>query len=142
MFDHVPEEDNVDDCYQQVKAVFKQLPHYRYEHIFIDNASTDNTVIKLRRIAYKDRNVKLILNSRNFGHNRSPYYGLLQAEGDAVILFVADLQDPPSLINEFLNKWETGSKIVIGVKPKSEESKLMFAIRRFGYYWIGRLADV
>ena len=136
------EEENVEDLYQQVKAIFNQLPHYKYEHIFIDNASTDKTVMILRGIALKDKNIKFIVNSRNFGHIRSPYHGLLQAQGDAVILLVADLQDPPVLINQFIQKWEEGSKIVIGVKPKSQESRLMFAIRRIGYYWINRIADV
>src|SRR5262249_48710167 len=69
-------------------------------------------------------------------------YALLQARGDAVIPIVADLQDPPEMIHDFLREWEAGYKIVIGVKPKSEESRLMFAIRRLGYYWIGRIADV
>ena len=136
------EEENVGDLYQQVKIIFDQLPQYKYEHIFIDNASTDKTVGILKNIAEKDHNVKIIVNSRNFGHIRSPYYGLLQADGDAVILIVADLQDPPMLINEFLQKWEEGNKIVIGVKPKSDESRLMITIRRVGYYWIGRIADV
>ena len=126
------EEENVEDLYQQVKAIFNQLPQYKYEHIFIDNASTDKTVTILRSMALKDKNIKFIVNSRNFGHIRSPYHGLLQAHGDAVILLVADLQDPPVLINEFIQKWEEGSKIVIGVKPKSQESRLMFAIRRIG----------
>lgn len=136
------EEDNVDDLYQQVKAVFAALPAYRYEHIFIDNASTDKTVEKLKAIAAVDSNVKIIVNSRNFGHIRSPYHGLLQANGDAVISIVADLQDPPTLIADFISKWEQGYKIVIGVKPESQESRLMFAIRRLGYHWIGKIADV
>jgi len=136
------EEENVDELYQQVKAVFSQLPHYRYEHIFIDNASTDKTVSILRSIAATDKNIKVIVNSRNFGHIRSPYYGLLQAHGDAVILIVADLQDPPELIKTFIQTWEMGSKIVIGIKPKSEESRWMASIRRLGYYWIGRIADI
>lgn len=136
------EEENVEELYQQVKAVFSQLPQYQYEHIFIDNASTDKTVAILKRIAEKDKNVKIIVNSRNFGHIRSPYHGLLQAQGDAVISIVADLQDPPEMIKEFIRKWEEGYKIAIGVKPKSEESRWMFAIRRVGYYWIGRIADL
>ena len=136
------EEGNVEELYQQVQAVFNQLPNYQFEHIFIDNASTDATVSILRTIADKDHRVKVIVNSRNFGHIRSPYYGLLQAQGDAVILLVADLQDPPELIKEFIRRWEEGHKIVIGVKPKSEESRVMYAIRRLGYYWIGRIADV
>lgn len=136
------EEDNVEEVYQRVKAVFDKLPQYRYEHIFIDNASQDKTVQVLKQLATSDKNIKLIVNSRNFGHIRSPYYGLLQAKGDAVISIVSDLQDPPELITEFLNRWEEGYKIVIGVKPKSEESRLMFAIRKLGYYWIGRIADI
>lgn len=136
------EEENVEELYQQVKAIFRQLPQYHYEHIFIDNASTDKTVPILRSLAAKDNAVKIIVNSRNFGHIRSPYYGLLQARGDAVILVVADLQDPPELIKTFIQKWEMGNKIVIGVKPRSEESRLMSSIRRLGYYWIGRIADI
>lgn len=136
------EEENVNDLYNQVKAVFAQLPQYRYEHIFIDNASTDNTVAVLKEMAEKDKTIKVIVNSRNFGHIRSPYHALLQAQGDAVISIVADLQDPPELIKSFIQQWEKGSKIVIGVKPKSDESRLMFTIRRLGYYWIGRIAEV
>ncbi len=136
------EEGNVSDLYQQVKAVFNTLPQYRYEHIFIDNSSTDKTVDELKILAKQDKNVKVIMNSRNFGHIRSPYHALLQASGDAVISLVADLQDPPELIRDFLKKWEEGFKIVIGIKPKSQESKLMFLIRRMGYSFINRIADI
>jgi glycosyltransferase involved in cell wall biosynthesis len=136
------EEENVEELYRQVKAIFEQLPQYRYEHIFIDNASTDKTVAILRQLATDDNQVKVIVNSRNFGHIRSPYYGLLQAQGDAVILIVADLQDPPELIKNFIQTWEQGNKIAIGVKPKSQESRLIFNIRRLGYYWINKIADI
>jgi glycosyltransferase involved in cell wall biosynthesis len=136
------EEENVRELYQQVKQVFAALPQYQYEHIFIDNASTDKTVARLKEIAAADSNIKIIVNSRNFGHIRSPYYGLLQAKGDAVILMVCDLQDPPDMIPQFLAKWEAGYKIAIGIKPRSEESRIMFAIRRLGYRLIGRIADV
>lgn len=136
------EEENVEEVYQRVRDVFQQLPNYRYEHIFIDNASTDNTAAVLKMIAKQNTNVKIILNSRNFGHIRSPYHGLLQANGDAVISIVSDLQDPPEMIKDFLQRWEEGFKIVIGIKPASEESRIMFAIRKLGYHWIGRIADV
>src|SRR3989338_5789148 len=127
------EDGNVVELYSQVKDIFNNLPSYTYEHIFIDNASTDNTVHLLRSIARIDNNLKIIVNTRNFGHIRSPYYGLLQTKGDAVILIAADLQDPPMLINEFIKRWEAGIKIVIGVKSKSEENSLMFAVRRLYY---------
>ena len=136
------EEENIDVIYRQVKEIFSQFPHYQYEHIFIDNASTDKTVDILKRIAITDKNIKIIVNSRNFGHIRSPYYGLLQAQGDAVVFIVADLQDPPQIIHQFIEKWEQGYKIAIGIKPRSEESRLMFFIRRLGYHWINRIADV
>ena len=88
------EEENVEECYRQVKEVFAKLGKYRYEHIFIDNASKDGTRAILRKLAAEDKNVKVIFNARNFGHIRSPYYALLQCRGDAVIPVVADLQDP------------------------------------------------
>lgn len=136
------EELNVEELYRQVKAVFAELPQYDYEHIFIDNASKDNTVGILRKLAAVDKNVKIIVNIRNFGHIRSPYYALQQANGQAIILLVADLQDPPSLIKDFLQKWEEGSSIVIGVKNKSEENPLMFAVRKFYYYLIKKFSDI
>jgi len=72
------EEANVENVYSEIKKIFSRLKQYRYEHIFIDNASKDTTVEILKGIAKKDRAVKIIVNSRNFGHVRSPHYGLLQ----------------------------------------------------------------
>lgn len=135
------EEGNVMDIYNQVKDVFAKLGNYRYEHIFIDNYSKDRTVEILKGLAQNDKNVKIIVNARNFGYIRSPYYALLQAQGDAVILLVADLQEPPQLINEFIAKWEQGYKIAIGVKNQSEESFLMFQIRKMYYRTVNKLAE-
>jgi glycosyltransferase involved in cell wall biosynthesis len=136
------EEENVEGVYTQVKEVFANLRHYRYEHIFIDNASTDKTVPILKEIAKRDKNVKIIVNARNFGHIRSPYHALLQAQGDAVIAIVADLQDPPSMIADFIKKWEAGYKVVVGIKKYSEESLLMFNIRKLYYRVIGKLSEI
>lgn len=122
--------------------MFTKLPGYQYEHIFIDNDSHDKTVDLLKAIAARDKNVKIIVNTRNFGHVRSPYYGVLQATGDAVIPFVADLQDPSELIPEFINKWEEGYKVVLGIKTGSRESFAMFGIRKLYYFLIGRLSDI
>jgi len=135
------EEDNVENVYRQVNEVFKTLPEYNYEHVFIDNASTDRTVDFLKKIAKDDKNVKIIVNVRNFGHIRSPYYGTMQCKGDAIIGIVADLQDPPEMIKEFIKKWEEGYKIVLGVKAKSKENKLMFLIRRIFYNIIHKISD-
>lgn len=135
------EEENVEELYRQVKAQFDLLPQYRYEHIFIDNASQDRTVLILKRLAAEDPNVKIIVNARNFGHIRSPYYGLFQAHGDAILLLVADLQDPPALIPEFLKKWEEGFLIVSGVKIRSRENPLMFAFRKLFYVLIKKFSE-
>ena len=136
------EEENVRELAARVAEIFAQLPQYQYEHIFIDNASTDRTVPILKELAAADRRVKIIVNARNFGHIRSPFYGLLQAGGDAVIMLVADFQDPPELLPEFLRQWEAGFKIVVGIKQGSDEAKPMFAIRRLYYQMISRLAEV
>ena len=135
------EEENIEEVYRQVKTVINSLDDYDYEHIFIDNASADSTVSKLKRIAMVDKNVKIIVNTRNFGHIRSPFHALMEAKGDAVISIVADLQDPPEMIVEFLRKWEEGYKVVAGVKEKSEESFLFFSVRRFYYSLVNRLSD-
>lgn len=136
------EEENIALIYAKVKEVFLKLPRYSYEHIFIDNASKDKTVQILKEIAQKDKNVKIIVNARNFGHIRSPFHALLQAKGEAVISIVADLQDPPQIIVDFIKKWEEGYKIVVAVKKQSKENPLMFGIRNIFYTIIGRLSDI
>lgn len=135
------EEENIDELYQRIVAVMATLP-YDYEHICIDNASTDGTVRKIKEIAASDKRVKLIVNARNFGHIKSPYYGILQSRGDACILIASDLQDPPEMITEFIHKWEQGYKTVLAVKPESEESSIMFALRKAYYRFITRISDV
>jgi glycosyltransferase involved in cell wall biosynthesis len=136
------EEGNVEELYRQIKAVFAGLPQYDYEQLYIDNNSQDGTVAILRRIAAQDQRIKVILNARNFGHIRSPYHAFLQARGDAVIVMVSDLQDPPPLIVDFLKKWEAGFKIVLGEKTGSAENGVVFALRKAYYKLVSRLADV
>ncbi len=136
------EEGNVRECYEQVKKVFQEIGRYRYEHIFIDNCSKDRTVDILRQIAHKDKNVKVILNARNFGHIRSAYHAMLHARGDAVISLVSDLQDPPELIGEFIRKWEAGFLVVVAIKADSDESPLFFAVRKLYYEMVSRLAEI
>ncbi len=127
------EEGNIRNIYQAVKEQFGRLPQYTYEHIFIDNYSTDRSREILRELAEQDKNVKVILNARNFGPNRSGSYGMLQGTGDALICIVCDLQDPPEMIPAFLQKWEEGYKVVLGQKTGSRENPLMFQIRKLYY---------
>lgn len=137
------EEDNVNEVYNKVKAVIENnLPNYTYEHIFIDNASEDSTVKLLKDIAAEDKRVKIIVNSRNFGHMRSPVHGIFAAEGDVVISLVADLQDPPEMIPKFIAQWENGYDIVVAIKKTSEENSLMFKIRETYYGLLSKLSEV
>jgi len=135
------EEENVANLIAAVAKVFEELPQYDYEHVFIDNHSADNTVKILRSIAATNKRVKVIVNARNFGHIRSPYYGIIQCKGDAVISLVADFQDPPDMIPVFLRKWEEGFKIVVAVKSKSRENPVMYAIRSFFYDMLSKMSE-
>ncbi|HOE66230.1 MAG TPA: glycosyltransferase family 2 protein [Candidatus Hydrogenedentes bacterium] len=137
------EEENVREVYERVRQVFEtQLTNYDYEHLFIDNASRDRTVPILKELAHADKRLKIIVNARNFGQVRSPFHALMQTQGDAVIGIVADLQDPPEMIVDFVRKWEEGYKVVIGVKATSEETPLFFAVRKMYYNLIRKLSDV
>jgi glycosyltransferase involved in cell wall biosynthesis len=136
------EEANVMNLYKQVRQVMADIGSYPYEHIFIDNHSADNTVPILKSIASQDPNVKIIVNARNFGHIRSPIHALFAARGDAVISIVADLQDPPAMIHEFIRAWENGASCVLGIKRSSEENTLMFWLRRQYYKLADRLSSV
>jgi len=132
----------IEDLYLRVKEVFNQLPNYEYEHLFIDNASQDKTVDELKKIAQKDPGIKVIVNARNFGPVRSGYYGILQCYGDAVIFMVADLQDPPALILEFVKKWEEGYKVVKAVKTPMKEGAFFYSARQIFYYLMDNLSDI
>jgi glycosyltransferase involved in cell wall biosynthesis len=136
------EEANVLNVYNQVREVMVGIGRYEYEHVFIDNSSRDNTVAILRAIAAEDKNVKIIVNSRNFGHIRSPMHALFQCRGDAVIGIVADLQDPPPMIADFIREWENGAYCVLGIKRTSEENSLMFWLRKQYYKLVERLSSI
>lgn len=136
------EEDNIKLLYESITNVMaSNLSEYNYEIIFIDNYSQDNTRNIIREICSKDNKVKAIFNAKNFGHIRSPYYGMMQTDGDAVILIASDLQDPPAMIADFVKKWENGNKIVVAIKNKSKENFIMYRIRTMYYKFIKKIAD-
>lgn len=137
------EEANIYDCYLAVKKVFdEQLADYDYEHIFCDNASLDKSLELMREIAAKDKRVKMIANSRNFGASRSSFNGLLRSKGDAVIFTIAaDLQDPPSLIPEFVKKWKEGHEVVYGIRIKRQENFIMSSVRKLYYRLMRKFID-
>ena len=135
------EEVNVEICAAELKKVMEQLPGYDYEHIFADNASTDSTLIKLREMAAKDKHVKVISNSRNVGPFRNMWNGMKSATGDVVIpQLAADLQDPPSVIPEFVKNWEAGFLVTYGVRAKREEALIMRMARGIYYRIIKKFA--
>jgi polyisoprenyl-phosphate glycosyltransferase len=135
------EEGNVREVYERVRTLMLGLGRYRYEHIFIDNASRDTTFAVLSEIAAADPNVKVIRNARNFGHVRSPMHALLQTRGDAVIVLMSDLQDPPEVLAQLLEQWEKGVPIVIAVKHQSHESAPMFLVRKLFYRLVHHISD-
>ncbi len=136
------EEGNVVELYHRIRAQFEGRIGYEFEHIFLDNGSTDNTVKEIKILAAADTRVKLIVNTRNFGPIRSILHGLYQASGDAVIAMASDLQDPPELISEFISHWEAGYLISIGVKPTSRETWTMTLIRKTYYRLLARISEV
>lgn len=133
------EEASVVDCAREVQNVMSaRLPKVKYEHIFIDNASTDGTVIELRKIASSSKNVKVIVNSRNVGPFRNIYAAMAKASGRAVIpMLPADLQDPADKIPDLYQEWVKGYLVVYGERTNRQESLLMRAMRGL-YYRIVR----
>lgn len=136
------EEENLDELYERITTQMDKFKDkYEFEYILLDNGSTDGTANKLKELAQKDKRIKVIINSRNFGHVRSPFYGILQGYGDAVISIVSDLQDPPELISALIQKWEEGNEIVLLQKQESEEFGLMFLLRKIYYNTLAKIAD-
>ena len=130
------EEAGIEECYLAVKKLFsEELSSYAYEHLFIDNCSEDATVEILKAIARNDSNVKIIVNSRNFGPNNSPYHAILESSGDAVIPVTADLQTPVHVIKAFVALWEQGYDMVLGIRTEMHESKKLKWARN-SYYQI------
>ena len=134
------EEENIELLCKKVGNEFSKL-NYDYEHIVIDNNSTDNTVTILRKICKNDKNVKVILNNKNYGHITSPYYGMLQSTGDATILINADFQDPVELIPELINKWEQNKKVILLQKKTSEENIIIKTVRKIYYRVLTRISE-
>ena len=135
------EEENVEILYERLSAVFARIADIRFQIVFVDNASVDRTQEVLRALAMRDQRVKAIFNIRNFGIIRSGLNGFFESPGDALICMACDLQDPPELIAEFVRLWRSGFKVVIGVKPQSRESALMFLLRGWYYRILNKISE-
>ncbi len=132
--------ENIEKLYLEIKKQINKL-QYEYEHIIIDNNSTDGTIKKIKDLASKDKNLKVIINSRNYGHIKSPFYGLLQSNGDASILMASDFQDPIELIPRYIEEWKKGNKIVLGKKVSSDENKIKLSIRKSFYNFLNKISE-
>ena len=135
------EETNIEKLSNAI-AIQMQNIDYDYEHIIIDNASTDNTQSIIRELCLKSKKVKAILNTRNFGHIRSPYHAILCAKGDAVIAISSDFQDPPELIPQLIQKWENGSEVVFLKRISSKTNSILEQLKLFFYKVINLISDV
>lgn len=137
------EEENARPIYEAVRGELqKSCPAYDYEILFIDNKSTDRTRSIIEEICARDRHVKAIFNSKNFGQFNSPYYGMIHTSGDCTITICADFQDPVELIPKFVAEWEKGYKIVIGKKTRSRENPVMYFLRGCYYKIIRKMSSV
>jgi len=135
------EAENIEELCSSLRQLMLDFPELELEHIFIDNASTDNSAEILRRLARSDKSLKVIFNARNFGHIRSPFHGILQASGDAVVMMASDLQDPPELVREFIREWlNNKTPICIAVKTTSEEG-FFFFVRKSYYRLLAKISE-
>ncbi len=135
------EEENVALMIDAIAKVAQKEKEYTFEHIIIDNASTDRTVSKVKELIDKYPHVGLIVNNRNFGQLRSPFYALTIAESDATVQLCSDMQEPPELIHDFLRKWEDGALVVGGVKESSEENRFLFFLRGIYYKLLSAISE-
>jgi len=135
------EEENIKEISKAIISEMHKLEKYDYELVFIDNCSTDNTQNLIAELCKENDKIKAIFNCKNFGQFNSPYYGLQQTTGDCTILICADFQDPVEMISKFIEEWENGYKIVIGIKNKSRENKLMYFLRSCYYKIIKKLSS-
>lgn len=135
------EEENIIAISEAIIKELKKLEKYDYELVFIDNCSKDNTRNLIQEVCKKNKKIKAIFNCKNFGQFNSPYYGMLQTTGDCTILMCADFQDPVEMIPKFVKEWENGYKIVIGIKNKSKENKIMYFLRSCYYKIISKMSE-
>jgi dolichol-phosphate mannosyltransferase len=130
------EEKNIPLIHAEVLRVFKSIENYSYEIIFVDDGSKDNSSQVALNLCSQDSDTFLIQFSRNFGKEAATSAGIHNAKGDAVICIDADLQHPPSYINEFITKWEEGHDVVIGVRSNNASDTLVKKIGSYIYYKI------
>ncbi len=137
------EEQNIERMVNEIEKVMSELEdQYEYEHIIIDNNSKDKTVEIVKKIAIQKKNLKIIVNTRNFGQSRSPFHALLQTKGDAVITMAADFQDPVELIKDYIKSWENGSRVTLGKNKNTQDKFFIRQLKKFYYELIHTISEV
>lgn len=131
-----------DLCAEIINIFESELPTYNFEIIIADNCSTDGTRETLRTLCSNDKHIKAILNTRNFGPDKSAFNGLKSACGDAVVFIVADFQVPPSLIPSWVHEWEKGAKAVCAIKKKSKTNRVVHMLRGFYYKMMRAMSEI
>ncbi len=136
------EDQNIERLHRTVQATMEPLEHrYRFELVFTDNHSTDNSFAILSKLGALDPRIKVLRFSRNFGYQASIMTGYLNASGDAVIQLDCDLQDPPAMMLDFIAHWEAGYKVVYGVRRQRQESWWINSLRKIFYRTINFLSE-
>lgn len=131
------EEGNIDELYRQLKQLLEHEKNYNFEIIAIEHGSTDSTFNKLINLRAKDKRLKILQLSKNFGNvDAAVSAGLSYASGDACIIMMGDLQDPPEVTSDFLRKWEQGYDIVYGIIKKRADTSFIRKINSILFYKI------
>lgn len=134
------EVNNIEKLSLRIKEIC-DLNNINYEQIIIDNDSKDGTIEIIKKLTAKYKNIKAIINQSNFGHIKSPYYALLESQGDATITMTSDFQSPPELIVDYYNKWISGSKIVLGRRKRVSDVYFLKIIKFFYYNLICKISN-
>lgn len=122
------EEDTIPELYNRLENVFSKIGE-SYEIVFVNDGSRDNSMDVLKKYAAKNKSVKVIEFSRNFGLQIAYSAGIDHASGEAVVVMDGDLQDPPELIPDLIAKWKEGYDVVYTIKTKRKENFL----KRFAF---------
>ena len=134
------EVNNIEKLSLRIKEVC-DLNNINYEQIIIDNDSKDGTIEIIRKLTSEHKNIKAIINQSNFGHIKSPYYALLESQGDATIIMTSDFQSPPELIIDYYNKWLSGSKVILGRRRKVSDVYFLKMLKFFYYNLITKISN-
>lgn len=132
----------VDEIYSRITCACRNLEEYMYEIVFFDDGSTDGTREKIEKLCLEHAEVKCVFYTKNFGYLKNTFYCMQQAKGDCAVIIHADLQNPPELIPEFVEKWEKGADVVLGVKKKSHENKFMYFLRSVFYFLMTKVFGI